>query len=260
MLAVVVAALPSTASAGELERYAPHLHYDAAETHFAQPVSRQYDEPQRVDRDLAYGHVATEDGERWLQYWLFFADNTQDRGLVATGRHEGDWEFAQFRLAEGAIDAATFSQHSSAEACAASEVEFEDGAPVVYVANASHALYPRAGTGDRPWPDPNDEAGGDGREVRPAVEAIADGSPGWVAFDGRWGSSRASWVPGEQSSPVGPAFQESGAWDRPASYHRAARECGSSPPGPRWAVPALIGLAAAALAFAVLTSRRRSQA
>ena len=26
---------------------------------------------------------------RWVQYWLFFADNTQDRGIVRTGTPRG---------------------------------------------------------------------------------------------------------------------------------------------------------------------------
>src|SRR5215213_7436990 len=34
----------------------------------------------------------------WVQYWMLFARNDQDRGVLRTGRHAGDWEMVQFRL------------------------------------------------------------------------------------------------------------------------------------------------------------------
>src|SRR4051812_49220712 len=68
----------------------------------------------------AYGHVVpTRDGGAWLQYWLFYAYQDQDRGLVRTGRHEGDWELVQFRVtAAGRPVEAVYAQHSGAERCA----------------------------------------------------------------------------------------------------------------------------------------------
>jgi hypothetical protein len=50
-------------------------------------------------RPLVYGRSARDrQGRLWLQYWLFFADNRQDRGILRTGRHTGDWELLQLRL------------------------------------------------------------------------------------------------------------------------------------------------------------------
>jgi hypothetical protein len=243
-------AAPAAADEQLLERHRPLLRYDAQEEYFAQPARRPQD-PQRIGTDRVYGHVAEQDGRTWLQYWLFFAENTQDRGVVATGRHQGDWELVQVGLGpESEAKRVTFSQHSSAEECAIDSVEVVDGAPAVYVANGSHALYPRPGTADRPFPDPNDEADGAGREVRPPV---VSGDGEWSEFDGRWGASRAGFVPGEQSSPVGPPFQSSGVWERPASYAAGARSCGSDPPGRWWALPALVFVLAA---IAVLVGRR----
>ena len=264
-IALLVAASPASAENTErlLERHRPLLRYDAAERYFAQPANRP-EHPRPIERDLTYGHVAEENGETWLQYWLFFAENTQDRGVFRTGRHEGDWELVQVGLGEGGrAEKVTFSQHSSAEACPASEPQIElldwnGKAPVVYVANGSHALYPHATIADRPFPDPNDEARGDGRFTRPDLWRGGAGDAMWITHEGRWGSSEAGIVPGEQSSPPGPPFQESAAWQRPASYHASARPCGSDPPGRWWALPAfLVALGAIGAATFLLVRRVR---
>ena len=87
---------------------------------------------------------------------------------------------------------------------------------MVYVANDSHASYPRPGEHGRPFPDPDDFADGQGREVRPRVEPFGP----WVRYAGQWGRSDGRWwVPGEASSPLGPAFQDDGPWKDPAGYH-----------------------------------------
>jgi hypothetical protein len=208
---------------------------------------------------LVYGRAARDHGgRRWLQYWLFFTENSQDRGVVRTGRHTGDWELLQLRPGrDGRPVEATFAQHTWAEGCGWRELERRGPAPVVYVANGSHALYPRAGRADRTFPDPNDEADGRGRRVRPPVEAIDARSPRWMAWPGRWGRDEGGWVPGEQASPRGPAFQTE-RWDDPGRFHAAeARPCGSGPPGRPWQT-ALTVVLAAALAAAALWAVRRS--
>src|SRR5918999_5153305 len=61
--------------------------------------------------------VRTEDG-RWRQWWLLFAHNAQDRGILRTGRHAGDWELVQVREdAPGRPVEAVYAQHSGAERC-----------------------------------------------------------------------------------------------------------------------------------------------
>jgi hypothetical protein len=149
----------------------------------------------------------------WRQWWLGFADNDQDRGVVRTGRHAGDWELIQVRDGVEAV----YSQHSGAERCPWSAVEFRDGRPVVYLANGSHALYFRPGVRDRMWPDPNDEADGRGATVVPPVEPLGD----WAHWPGLWGGARAGWVPGEMDSPRGPGFQHTD----PEAFARSARPC-----------------------------------
>jgi len=246
-----------------LERYRPLLRYDAQEEGCAQPVGLPPASAEVLRGDRVYGHLAREDGDIWLQYWLFYAYNPQDREPFGTGRHEGDWELVQLRLGgDGEPDLATLSQHSWAEGCAADPLELSEAGrkrgPVVYVANGSHANFSAPGDYGRPFPDPTDEAGGDGRSVRPAVSEIDDQSPGWVSYPGPWGETEAGFVPGESPSPPGPRFQESRAWSEPSSYHqRVARECGSGAPGRPAQTAALAIAAALALAGLLLALRRR---
>jgi Vacuolar protein sorting-associated protein 62 len=210
-------------------------------------------------RPLVYGREARDgQGRVWLQYWLFFTGNQQDRGIVRTGRHAGDWELLQLRLGrDRRLVEATFAQHTWAEGCAWTDVERRGAAPVVYVANGSHALYPRAGRADRPWPDPNDEADGRGRRARPPLQVVDARSPRWMAWPGRWGEDDGGWVPGEQPSPRGPAFQPD-RWDDPGRFHAAeAQDCGEGPPGRPWQT-GLTVVVAAALAAAGLRAARRS--
>ena len=95
--------------------------------------------------------------------------NRQDRGLLRTGRHEGDWEMVQYRLrarpaGPGGLRAALGRRVVRVRARSAAS----RGHPVVFLARGSHAAYFGPGVRDRMWPDPNDEADGRGRRVRPA--------------------------------------------------------------------------------------------
>ena len=47
-------------------------------------------------------------------------------------------------------------------------------------------------------------------------------------YRGRWGAARARWwIPGEQDSPVGPAFQRGQRWSDPDAFAASARSCQS---------------------------------
>ena len=241
-----------------LDRYRPTLAYSEKErdrTSAVDAIVPRLRGHGRVDlenespgREVVYGRRATDpgDGRTWLQYWLFFLTNTQDRGILKSGRHEGDWELVQLRLGPGGRpDRITYAQHSWAQGCT-----HRHGAPTVYVANGAHALYPRAGTHDRQWPDPDDEADGRGRRVRPPVEPMG----AWTGWPGRWGDSEAGLFPLEHPSPRGPAFQERRPWQRPSAFHADhARACGSEPPRRWWQWPLTIALLAP---FVLLAVRR----
>jgi hypothetical protein len=60
-----------------LQRYRPVLRYDSRGRYFAQPVGPRLGVPRARRGDRVYGHLAREDGDTWLQYWLFYARNPQ---------------------------------------------------------------------------------------------------------------------------------------------------------------------------------------
>ena len=261
-MAALAVAAPCAAAHDDLDllrRHAPVLNLDARDRDVPTAVEALVDLPlargadavslRATPRDapaVAYGRtVADRRGRTWIQYWFLYADNPQDRGVARTGRHEGDWEMVQLRLSgDGRPETATYAQHSWAARCG--------WTGRVHVANGSHASYPDRGEHGRPWPDPDDEARGDGRVVRPQVRRFGD----WVRWPGRWGrADPAWWNPAESPSPQGPAFQEEGGWDDPAAWHASARDCADSAPPHPWFVYAGAGLAlvlAAAAVFRVL--------
>ncbi|HVW46857.1 MAG TPA: Vps62-related protein [Solirubrobacterales bacterium] len=177
--------------------------------------------------DQVYGHaVEDREGALWLQYWFFYYYN--DKALLWMGLHEGDWEMVQVRIgAGGGPDAVTYAQHRRGERCGWEDVEKREGAPVVYSARGSHASYLRRGNHATEVPilgwDYNDAGG---PLVRPRLNVITDDDPAWVAWPGRWGSTRAQGDVGGlalgDDSPVGP--RRHGQWADPLKFHEEAVE------------------------------------
>jgi hypothetical protein len=222
---LVVAAAPAPAAAADpLQLYAPVVVHDSRESSPLTSVRAFAGRAPGVEPGPARPTVYGRRTGPWLQYWLFFAANDQDRGVLNTGRHEGDWELVQYRLRRGRMVQAVYAQHSGAESCGFGNVRRSRGRPVVFLARGSHAAYFRPGLRDRMWPDPNDEADGRGLRVRPRLVRVSEERPPWMAYDGRWGAARAGWVPGEMDSPRGPAFQGI-RWSDPAAWAAAARPC-----------------------------------
>jgi hypothetical protein len=223
--ALLLLVAPAPAFAGPLERYAPVVVHDSAEpaplTSVEAFAGRVPGVPSGQPRPTLYGR---RDGP-WLQYWMLFEENLQDRGLFRTGRHDGDWEMVQYRLRRGRIVQAVYAQHSDGESCGVRGFRRSRGRPVVFLARGSHAAYFQPGVRDRMWPDPNDETDGRGLRVRPRVVRVDASAPAWMRYRGRWGESRAGWVPGEMDSPRGPAFQPQGRWSHVAGWAAGAREC-----------------------------------
>lgn len=175
-----------------------------------------------------YGHAQRDKkGHLWLQYWFFYYYN--DKAFLFMGLHEGDWEMIQLRVgADGNPGVATYAQHSHGERCSWGDVETEEGkegpVPVVYSARGSHASYFRPGIYMQApiVPDHNDDGG---PRVRPQLNVIEDKDPAWVAWPGRWGSTRELTkiftAPIGADSPPGPCSH--GAWADPLKFHNEAR-------------------------------------
>jgi hypothetical protein len=141
-LALVALSTASSARADPLADNAPVLIHDSDERNPLASVARA---GVAARSPRVYGRVAGP----WLQYWLFYAHNAQDRGVVQTGRHAGDWEMVQVRLDAGRPVEAVYSQHSGAERCGWADVRRSGTHPLVYVANGSHASYFVPGVRDR---------------------------------------------------------------------------------------------------------------
>ena len=214
---------------------------DAVGKHYVVDARAMHARPGYADQ--VYGHAVRDtSGALWLQYWFFYYYN--NKAFLFMGLHEGDWEMVQLRLgAGGEPDVVTYAQHSGGERCAWSDVEHDSGpdgpVPVVYSARGSHASYFRRGTyPEAPVVPDHNDAGGP--RVRPELNAIAAAAPAWVAWPGRWGSTRAEVGPIGSDSPPGP--RQHGAWRDPLAFHNKAdraRELGpvagvglSLPPAP----------------------------
>jgi hypothetical protein len=187
--------------------------------------------------DRIYGREAPAgDGGAWLQFWFFYLYN--NKAFLGFGLHEGDWEMVQVRVgADGRPDSMGFAQHTHGQRCPWGAVERRGERPIVYVARGSQASYPFAGRHDAPVVP--DQADGKGAEVLPALEMIADDPPGWVAWPGRWGSSKAR-NKLESNSPRGPAHHDK--WNDPQTFHEECdeidpRRMSPEPPPPAPARP-----------------------
>ncbi len=226
LAAMALLVLPApAAAAAPLERYAPVVVHDSGET---SPLTSVPAFAGRVPgvregrvRPTLYGRRTG----RWLQYWMLFPADLQTHRPLRTGRHEGDWEVLELRLRRGRPVQAVYSQHGGAESCGIGAVRRAGRRPVAYLADGSHAAYFVPGLRDRTWPEPNDEADGRGRRMRPRVIRIGEGAPPWMRYPGRWGDTAAGLLPGEEDSPRGPAFQPGDAWSDPAAWAATARPC-----------------------------------
>ena len=133
-------AAPASAASGPLARRAPVVIHAADEP---APLTSVQAFAGQVPGVRPGPAVPTLYGRRegeWLQYWMLFADNPQDRGLLRTGRHEGDWEMVQYRLRRGRIVQGVYAQHSGAEACGTRGLRIRPSGRPVGLAVASRGV------------------------------------------------------------------------------------------------------------------------
>lgn len=147
-----------------------------------------------------------------IQYWFFFPYND----WVASVNHEGDWEHVTIvATGDGELRGAWYATHNGGEWHEPKDLILTaDGRPVVYIADGSHASYPKVGEFNQ-GPGFTDRTY-DGGPVWHTKEnwvnvgerdAIRNGQF-FLRYGGRWGEVGQTDF---TSGPQGPAFQD--AWD-----------------------------------------------
>ena len=198
---------------------------DERNDYYAEDAQELEGRPGYVNRD--YGHVvADSEGNIWLEYWLFYYYDDSSYLGFSTGSHEGDWEMMMVKLSEARNPVeVVYAQHEDGSRCAWNETETWEGRPVAYVAVGTHATYPSPGAWAFPSGVPGgfDHNDGEGGFATPAVEPIGDANPSWVSWPGRWGGTTPGSLPGEASSPTGPA--QHSQWSDPAGFAEEVAEC-----------------------------------
>ena len=197
---------------------------------------REYQAPQRspacrrgglLDCDdqpgsAIYYHVTSSNQRFYIDYWWFLRfnnfglTNCSSGGSGICDEHEGDWEGITLVTApqdEDTLDYVVYAAHKGTSRYPAERLERREGRPVVYVANGSHASYPRPcrGTivcfqpnvfaglfelpetdidGRRPWARNDDECPpeADGSCLLP-LPGAEPGQTSWTTWAGLWGET-----------------------------------------------------------------------
>ncbi|WP_335871864.1 Vps62-related protein [Bacillus sp. 2205SS5-2] len=150
-----------------------------------------------LDSAKAYVHVLEYGDYIGLNYRFFYPYNGNIGGggiLTKSGAHEGDWEGVKFLIDKntGKIEEFLPSAHDNEHDWTdATKLEFEDGHPVIYSAEQSHANYWTEGRHNRLSGFGNDYTN------KGYLWDIADNNfiifndqtTPWKSFSGRWGAS-----------------------------------------------------------------------
>ena len=179
------------------------------------------------DQDLGrpgtcYGRVVEGRRATFLQYWLFYADNPC---VLPPGRHDGDWELVQIRLAPAGkgfkATQVTLAEHGKP---VTHPIDSAEGGFDVFVAVDSHACYFEAGAHPMfPLSDVCDPAGAPGAVPGVVPLPIAETKEDWVHWSGRWGMDRGpgTWLALQLHLKRTPSFMRRlnkiGAGDSPSS-------------------------------------------
>jgi hypothetical protein len=174
-----------------------------------EPVTEAHELDEHGFANRVYGRAFMNEGLVSLQYWYFYYYDS--RGVENFGEHEGDWEAVQVNLnAQFEPSSVVMTEHTYVSTCGIEEMETsESGAPYIYVAEGSHAGYPKAGLWEAELPFAgNDRAYGDGQTIKPALIDVSTSRPSWEDWPGHWGNSRGGnpiFHELESISPEGPA-------------------------------------------------------
>jgi hypothetical protein len=205
-----------------------------------------------------YGRVVRQNHWTVLQYWFFYCYNNWRSGFGGVNDHESDWEMVSIYLYEDnghhVPEWVAYASHDfhgddlRRRWDDASQLNFEDGHPVVYAGAGSHASYFQKGEYqaevdlDLPWwltrlrkiwntfwtqtlgqrpADPFhipfvDYARGDGMAIGPGhtrrwSPILVDSSVPWISqYRGLWGLYARDPISGE-NAPAGPLYNRDGS-------------------------------------------------
>ncbi len=227
----------------------------------AAAAALKYAQIHRQDGRYVYqGRVARQSGWTICQYWFFFAYNPWRSGFHGVNDHESDWEMISVYLyeEEGRL-VPQWTAYASHDFHGAdlrrrwddtTDLQLEDGHPVVYAGAGSHASYFRAGEyqAEVPIPAPRrvkklaqalsgfwrttlgqgDDAGsalripfidfarGDGLSIGPSQpnewtpNVIDEATPWASGYRGLWGLYAQDPISGE-NAPAGPMYDRDGS-------------------------------------------------
>lgn len=176
-----------------------------------------------------------------ITYYFFYSYNDGPPGVGDVQNHEGDWERITVHLDENyqptEIHYAAHNGLNSARSWA--EASTEDGRPVVYVGQGSHASLPEPGEWSTNFPGVNDLASDDGLRfdlaTRPAVDVTTQPWYGSHVLWGERGSAQEVGV-GDTSGPTGPSPEKGPVVDGSSDRQRSgSRE--SAPDAPSFPFP-----------------------
>ncbi len=130
-----------------------------------------------------------------IQYWWFYGYNDG----FASGNHQGDWEHATAVVEDGTLIGAYLAAHGRATYYPRSELEPDAGDQVVvYVANGSHAAFPRSGS----FGTDETDRGGPRWDTSQYLLPLRDRP--WKTFAGAWGEVG---MIASTTGPLGPWYK-----------------------------------------------------
>ena len=146
-----------------------------------------------------------------LTYFFFYSYNDGPPGVLGDRQnHEGDWERITIQLDDDFRPVEVrYGAHNGLDVSRPwSQAPTEDGRPVVYVGQGSHASLPEPGEWSTNFPGVNDVASADGLRfdlaTRPAVDVTGEDYYGSHVLWGERGSA-AEFGIGDTSGPTGPS-------------------------------------------------------
>ncbi len=145
-----------------------------------------------------------------ITYHLFYSYNDGPPGVGDVQNHEGDWEKITVHLDSNFQPVEVrYSAHNGLNVSRSwADAPKEDGRPVSYVGQGSHANYPEPGDWSTNFPGVNDIAATGGIRFdlaeRPAVDVTQEDYYGGYVLWGERGSAAEVGV-GETTGPTGPS-------------------------------------------------------